>query len=72
MMYIFYVASTSEECRLIPPCMNGRAVCPNSGAVSSGTSGRSKKELGLKTRLSFFTSNYDVMNRYRFARLVTN
>nr|DAX07013.1 MAG TPA: hypothetical protein [Bacteriophage sp.] len=34
--------------------MNGRAVCPNSGAVSSGTSGQSEKELGLKTRLSFF------------------
>nr|DAV30671.1 MAG TPA: hypothetical protein [Caudoviricetes sp.] len=63
---------TSEECRLIPPCMNGRAVCPNSGAVSSGTSGRSKKELGLKTRLSFFTSNCDVLIRYRFVRLVTN
>nr|DAJ98740.1 MAG TPA: hypothetical protein [Caudoviricetes sp.] len=57
---------------MIPPCMNGRVVCPNSGAVSSGTSGQSGKELGLKTRLSFFTSNYDVMNRYRFAWLVTN
>nr|DAG15468.1 MAG TPA: hypothetical protein [Caudoviricetes sp.] len=52
--------------------MNGRAVCPNSGAVSSGTSGQSEKELGLKTRLSFFTSNCDILIRYRFSRLVTN
>lgn len=53
-MYIFYVASTSEECRLIPPCMNGRAVCPNSGAVSSGTSGPSKKRVGPKNPTLFF------------------
>nr|DAV29394.1 MAG TPA: hypothetical protein [Caudoviricetes sp.] len=54
------------------PCIYERAVCSNSGTVSSGTSGLSGKESDLKTRLSFFTSNYDVMNRYRFARLVTN
>nr|DAK35631.1 MAG TPA: hypothetical protein [Caudoviricetes sp.]DAX50888.1 MAG TPA: hypothetical protein [Bacteriophage sp.] len=26
---------TSEECRLIPPCMNGRAVCPNSRLLAA-------------------------------------
>nr|DAI48195.1 MAG TPA: hypothetical protein [Caudoviricetes sp.] len=38
--------------------MNGRAVCPNSGAVSSGTSGQSGKELGIKTRLFSYSSRY--------------
>nr|DAE53691.1 MAG TPA: hypothetical protein [Caudoviricetes sp.] len=34
--------------------MNGRAVCPNSGAVSSGTSGQSKKRVGHKNPTLFF------------------
>nr|DAX08062.1 MAG TPA: hypothetical protein [Bacteriophage sp.] len=41
------------------------------GLLAAARADRQKKELGLKTRLSFFASNYDVMNRYRFARLVT-
>nr|DAN74804.1 MAG TPA: hypothetical protein [Caudoviricetes sp.] len=47
------MASTSEECRLIPPCMNGRAVCPNSGLLAAARTD-SQKRVGPKNPTLFF------------------